>query len=94
MTGRGSVGDALDRMIHDVRPRRVGGLRVETADRIRAVRQPKRERRHVELVPIAIDPEAELEQPLDRHIARFEERSGDAADEVDIEPLVAGRQGV
>ena len=47
-------------------------------------------------VRVAVDAAAQLEDALDRHAAvsaavAVEERAGDAADEVGVEPLVAGR---
>ena len=38
---------------------------VELADRVGAAREAQRERGHVELVRVAVDATAELEQPLD-----------------------------
>ena len=64
---------------------------MELADGVRAVRQPQRERGHVELAAVAVDAEAELEHPSTGTPPAVEQRPGDAADEVGVEALVAGR---
>ena len=78
-------------------PGRVGGLGVELAHGVRAVRQAQAEGGHVELAAVAVGAAADLEHALDRHAAgvraavAVEERAGDAPHEVGVEPLVAGR---
>ncbi len=72
---------------------------MKLADGVGGTSQPQREAGHVELGPIALDPEAQLEDAVDRHAARLrpavavEQRSGDLADEIGGEPLVPGRHG-
>ena len=75
----------------DAAPRGIGGGGVELADRIRAVRQSEAERRHVELLAVSVRAEPEVQHLLHRDAARVEKRAGDAADEIGVEPLVAGR---
>ena len=78
-------------MVDDPLPGRIGGHGVELADRIRAAGQAQRERGHVEFVGVAVDAETEFEDALDRDAPGIEQRTGDAPDEVGLEPLVAGR---
>ena len=72
---------------------------MKLAHGVGGARQPQRETGHVELGPIALDPEAQLEDAVDRDPAclrpavAVEQWAGDLADEIGGEPLVAGRHG-
>ena len=84
------VGQALDLVVRDAVPGAPGRLAVELAHGVRPVREAQRERRHVELVPVVVHADALGEHVLHRQAARGQDRTGDAPDEVGIEPLVAG----
>ena len=86
-----TVRDRLDLVVDDVLPGGVGGLGVQLADRIRAVGQAQAEGRHVELAGIAVRAHAQLQDVVDGHATRVEQRAGDAPDELGVEPLVARR---
>ncbi len=92
-----AVREPEDLVRADALPGRVRGMAVEQRDRVRAVRHAQAQRGHVELRRVVLHAEAEAEQPLDRHAAgrraavAVEQRPGDAAHEVGVEALVAGR---